>query len=93
MFEPCGGFFTPNSAGTVHHDILLLFALQQVLYQLNFFAKGIHIWRDGAFEVTDFTLIMVAHVDEDGIFFCRQGIEPFRIQMHPRIPNIKSRIV
>ena len=55
-------FFTTNSASAIHEHLLVFVVLKNVFNDLKFFAEGVYIRTDSAFEMPHFTLVVIAHV-------------------------------
>lgn len=61
------GFLATDTAGAVHHDGLVFFVGEHVFYYRQEIAEVGDVWPDGAFEVANFTFVVVAHVNDDGL--------------------------
>ena len=69
VLQPGLCFLAANPTSAVHNDILGLAALEHSFYQFYFLSEGVNIRCKRTFEMPHFTLVMVAHINQDGIVF------------------------
>lgn len=62
VFQPCAGLFTPYATCAVHQQVFVFVFAQQFFGYLQFFAKSIHIGTQGIFKMSNFTFIVIAHI-------------------------------
>src|SRR6056297_4079545 len=63
MLIVCAGFFTSNTTGTIHYQVLIFFIIFKILfYNWQRIPKSIYIWLDCSLKMTNFTFVMVTHI-------------------------------
>src|SRR5690606_23391545 len=66
-------FFTSYSPSTVHHQVFILFMHFQIfLNNRQRVSKGIHIWGYGILKMSDFTFVVIPHIDQHRIWIFYQ---------------------
>src|SRR5690606_23953789 len=72
VFEIRAGFLTTDSACTVHQQVFIFFVFGELLFNdRERFAERVHIRSDRIYEMADFTLIVIPHVDDDRVIFLK----------------------
>ena len=93
VLEVSAGFFAPNAARAIEHDVFVFLVLKQGLHLLDFVAKGFRGGQDCTFEVADFALVVVAHVHHDGVRLAGQSVEFFGVDVFSAIGHIETVVV
>jgi hypothetical protein len=93
VLHPRAGLFAADAARAVHQQILALVFVQKIFRYLQLLPEGVYIGADGSPEMAHFTLVMVAHVDDQRVGSLGHGVELCSIQMNARIGYIKARII
>ncbi len=93
VFHPGAGFLTTNTAGTVHHYLFICMFPQHFNRFWQLFTKRIRRDFQSIFEMADFILIVVAHINKDRVRIVQHRIHICRLQIIADITGVKSRIV
>ena len=65
--QVCRCFLAADTAGAVHHDVLVLLIFQHVYRHGQLFAEGIGRHFYGAVKMTYFIFVVIAHIHDNGI--------------------------
>ena len=88
VLEVGRGFLAANASGTVEQQWLVLLAFELVENLRELLAEGLGFRQDGAFEVANFGLVVVAHIDQNGLTRIHQRIPFRRVQMTAHIGHV-----
>ena len=72
MFEVGAGFFATDPAGTIEQNFSVLLICKRFIHDLQGLTECVSIRTVCIFEMSDLTLIVVTHIDHQGIFFARK---------------------
>ena len=67
--------------------------VHEVLSNLKFFTKCVYIRANCIFEMTHFTFIVIAHINDHGVRIIGEFVKFLCIKMNARIGDIKSGII
>lgn len=81
VLEVGRGLFTANPPRAIEQDLLLFLPFEHFFHLGKFFAEGVHVWTDGAFEMSDATFVMVSHIHDDSVILSKGLMKGFRIEM------------
>ena len=69
VFKIGAGFFASNAASAIHQEFFILFVLRKLRFNnRQTFSKSIHIGFYGFGKMANFTFIMIAHINHNGIW-------------------------
>ena len=93
VFQIGTRLFTTDAARAVHDNVRFFLRLQHVFDQCNLLSECLHIWTNRALEMSDFTLIGISHVHENGVLLVREVIELLRLEMGATIGHVKRPVL
>ena len=92
MQEICAGFFATYPSRTVHDDVLFPVIRQHAGGHRQLFSESIRRHFNSLVKMPYLVLIVVPHIDNDGVRSFRQAVELFGIHISPFFAHVKSRV-
>ena len=87
------GLLTADAARTIHDDIMVLFILHHIHYHGQLLTKSITWYLYCFFKMPHFIFIMIAHVNNNGLFFLQHVIHLLCIYISTFIFHAEVRIM
>jgi len=69
VLEEGRSLLATDATGAIHRDVFISLAIEHLLYHFYLLAECIGIRKNGVLEMPHLALIVIAHVDENGIRF------------------------
>src|SRR5688572_16269155 len=66
VFHPRTGFLASDTTGAIHQQVFILLIAHQVFGNLKFFPESIYVRANRSFETSDFTFIVIPHINDKG---------------------------